>query len=141
MEVIVATGVVPRALKIQGSNAPQVLSYAEVLRAEVGHRVAVIGAAELALHCLGVFTQTTSSTTATNCWQNGSVNGVSTQIRTMFLRVVYSVLKLKCPFVKFICYNAKPPLGIGLGKTSGWVHRAQLKKMPFGCYVVCNIKP
>ncbi|MDU6055357.1 MAG: NADPH-dependent 2,4-dienoyl-CoA reductase, partial [Acinetobacter junii] len=37
-EVIVATGVVPRALKIQGSTASQVLSYAEVLRgAEVGH--------------------------------------------------------------------------------------------------------
>ena len=31
-EVIVATGVVPRALKIEGSQAPQVLSYAEVLR-------------------------------------------------------------------------------------------------------------
>ena len=44
-EVIVATGVVPRALKIEGSDAPQVLSYAEVLRgAPVGGRVAVIGA-------------------------------------------------------------------------------------------------
>jgi len=44
-EVIVATGVVPRALNIEGSQAPQVLSYAEVLRgAPVGDRVAVIGA-------------------------------------------------------------------------------------------------
>jgi len=41
----VATGVVPRALNIEGSQAPQVLSYAEVLRgAPVGDRVAVIGA-------------------------------------------------------------------------------------------------
>jgi 2,4-dienoyl-CoA reductase (NADPH2) len=32
-EVVIATGVVPRALKIQGSDAPQVLSYAEVLKA------------------------------------------------------------------------------------------------------------
>ena len=31
-EVVIATGVVPRALKIQGSDAPQVLSYAEVLK-------------------------------------------------------------------------------------------------------------
>ncbi|MEL1602216.1 NADPH-dependent 2,4-dienoyl-CoA reductase, partial [Acinetobacter baumannii] len=44
-EVIVATGVVPRALKIEGSNSPQVLSYAQVLQgAEVGRKVAVIGA-------------------------------------------------------------------------------------------------
>lgn len=40
-----ATGVVPRALKIEGSNSPQVLSYAQVLEgAEVGRKVAVIGA-------------------------------------------------------------------------------------------------
>ena len=32
-EVVIATGVVPRALKIQGSDTPQVLSYAEVLKA------------------------------------------------------------------------------------------------------------
>lgn len=38
-----ATGVVPRALKIEGSNSPQVLSYAQVLQgAEVGQKVAVI---------------------------------------------------------------------------------------------------
>jgi len=44
-EVIVATGVIPRQLKIEGSQLPQVLSYAEVLRgAFVGNRVAVIGA-------------------------------------------------------------------------------------------------
>ena len=43
-EVIVATGVIPRALKIEGSNLPQVLSYAEVLRgAEVGNKQAEIG--------------------------------------------------------------------------------------------------
>lgn len=31
-------------------------------------------------------------------------------------------------------------LGIGLGKTSGWVHRAQLKNMQSKCYEVSNIK-
>ena len=38
-EVIVATGVVPRQLRIEGSDLPQVLSYAEVLRgAPVGEK-------------------------------------------------------------------------------------------------------
>ena len=41
-DVVIATGVIPRGLNIEGSNAPQVLSYAEVLRgAPVGNRVAV----------------------------------------------------------------------------------------------------
>ncbi len=41
--MIVATGVVARALKILGSNSPQVLSYAQFLEgAEVGRKVAVI---------------------------------------------------------------------------------------------------
>ncbi len=45
-----ATGVIPRALKIEGSNAPQVLSYAQVLQgAEVGQKVAVIGRVVLVL--------------------------------------------------------------------------------------------
>lgn len=44
-DVVIATGVIPRGLKIDGSDSPQVLSYAEVLRgAPVGYRVAVIGA-------------------------------------------------------------------------------------------------
>ena len=44
-DVVIATGVIPRGLNIEGSNAPQVLSYAQVLRgAPVGNRVAVVGA-------------------------------------------------------------------------------------------------
>ncbi len=45
-EVIIATGVVPRDPAIEGQDAPNVLSYIDVLRdkAEVGKRVAIIGA-------------------------------------------------------------------------------------------------
>ncbi|MEO8296437.1 MAG: NADPH-dependent 2,4-dienoyl-CoA reductase [Burkholderiales bacterium] len=45
-EVVIATGVRPRPLQIEGADHPKVASYAEVLsgRREVGQRVAVIGA-------------------------------------------------------------------------------------------------
>jgi len=94
-EVIVATGVVPRALKIQGSDAPNVLSYAEVLRgAAVGHRVAVIGAGG-------------------NYMTEGGLQRAEVEAP---VREIY------------LLQRKTTPLGIGLGKTSGWVHRAQLKK-------------
>lgn len=45
-EIVVATGVKPRALDIPGSDDPRVVSYIDVLsgKAEVGRRVAIIGA-------------------------------------------------------------------------------------------------
>lgn len=45
-EIVVATGVKPRALDIPGSDDPRVVSYVDVLsgKAEVGRRVAIIGA-------------------------------------------------------------------------------------------------
>lgn len=45
-EVVVATGVVPRKLTIEGADHPKVLSYIDVLdkMAPVGKRVAIIGA-------------------------------------------------------------------------------------------------
>lgn len=79
-EVIVATGVIPRALKIEGSDAPQVLSYAEVLRgAVVGNKVAVIGAGGLVLMCQSSYSNLNISPSR-NLWKTGNVNGVWMQI-------------------------------------------------------------
>lgn len=128
-EVIVATGVVPRALKIQGSDAPQVLSYAEVLRgALVGQRVAVIGAGgigfDVSEFLLRPEHQPQPQPLA--AWQRewgidpnpdyDSEGGLQPAEVDTAVREIY-LLQRKIT-----------PLGIGLGKTSGWVHRAQLKK-------------
>ncbi|MCG4651071.1 FAD-dependent oxidoreductase, partial [Bifidobacterium longum] len=45
-EIVVATGVTPRHLEIEGIDHPKVLTYLEVLkeRKPVGQRVAIIGA-------------------------------------------------------------------------------------------------
>ncbi|MDR9778420.1 FAD-dependent oxidoreductase, partial [Rhizobium hidalgonense] len=44
-DVVIATGIMPRPLQLDGASLPHVLSYPEVLRgAKVGQRVAVIGA-------------------------------------------------------------------------------------------------
>ncbi|TCB52497.1 NADPH-dependent 2,4-dienoyl-CoA reductase [Acinetobacter sp. ANC 4779] len=128
-EVIVATGVVPRSLKIEGSDAPQVLSYAEVLRgAPVGHRVAVIGAGGIGFDVsefllrpehqpqpqpLADWQREWGIDPNPNYISEGGMQPaeVDTPVREIYL-----------------LQRKTTPLGMSLGKTSGWVHRAQLKK-------------
>lgn len=128
-EVVVATGVIPRALKIEGSDAPQVLSYAEVLRgAPVGHRVAVIGAGgigfDVSEYLLKPEHQPQPQPLAD--WQREW--GVDPHPNYM-TEGGFVPPQVEQPIREiYLMQRKSTPLGIGLGKTSGWVHRAQLKK-------------
>ena len=128
-EVIIATGVVPRGLKIEGSDAPNVLSYAEVLRgAPVGNKVAVIGAGgigfDVSEYLLKPEHQTQPQPLAE--WQREW--GVDPNPNYM-TEGGHVPAEVDLPIRQIYLMQRKTtPLGIGLGKTSGWVHRAQLKK-------------
>ncbi len=128
-EVIIATGVVPRSLKISGSDAPNVLSYAEVLKgAEVGHKVAVIGAGGIGFDVSEFLLKPPHQPQPQPLadWQREwgvdpnpnyvSEGGIQTAEIEAPVREI------------FLLQRKTSPLGAGLGKTSGWVHRAQLKK-------------
>ena len=128
-EVIVATGVIPRALKIDGSDAPQVLSYAEVLRgASVGHKVAVIGAGGIGFDVSEFLLKPEHQPQPLPLadWQREwgidpnpnyiSEGGMQPAEVDPPVREIY------------LLQRKTTPLGMGLGKTTGWVHRAQLKK-------------
>jgi 2,4-dienoyl-CoA reductase (NADPH2) len=128
-EVIVATGVVPRALKIDGAKAPNVLSYAEAIRgAPVGQRVAIVGAGgigfdvgELLLHNPNI-----PQPQPLADWQRewGIDPNVNYNTEGGMVRP-----EVDPPYRQiFLLQRKTTPLGAGLGKTSGWVHRAQLKK-------------
>ncbi|MFH7767403.1 FAD-dependent oxidoreductase [Acinetobacter sp. BSP-28] len=128
-EVVVATGVVPRSLKIEGSEAPQVLSYAEVLRgAAVGHRVAVIGAGGIGFDVSEFLLKPEHQPQPQPLadWQrewgiDPNPNYVS-EGGMQAAEVAHPVREI------YLLQRKTTPLGIGLGKTTGWVHRAQLKK-------------
>ncbi|MCO8096251.1 NADPH-dependent 2,4-dienoyl-CoA reductase [Acinetobacter lwoffii] len=128
-EVIVATGVVPRALNIEGSQAPQVLSYAEVLRgAPVGDRVAVIGAGGIGFDVSEFLLKPPHQIQPQPVDEWKREWGVDSQpdyVTEGGLRCA----KVEPPVREiYLLQRKKTPLGAGLGKTSGWVHRAQLKK-------------
>ena len=128
-EVIVATGVIPRQLRIEGSNLPQVLSYAEVLRgAPVGEKVAVIGAGGIGFDVSEFLLKPAHQIQPQPLadWQREwGVDSNPNYITEGGLQPV----QIEVPVRQIYLLQRKTtPLGIGLGKTSGWVHRAQLKK-------------
>lgn len=126
-DVVLATGVTPRNPKIPGQDMPHVLSYIDVLlhKKPVGKRVAVVGAGGIGFDVSEYLVQDGHSPTLDNNeWMKewGVVDpsqrrgGVAKPEVTPPAREVV-LLQRK---------NSQP--GKGLGKTTGWIHRAALKK-------------
>ena len=128
-EVIVATGVVPRELKITGSDAPQVLSYAEVLRgAPVGDRVAVIGAGGIGFDVSEFLLKPPHQPQPQPVDEWKREWGVDLHANYVSEGGLQPA-EVEPPVREIYLLQRKTTaLGAGLGKTTGWVHRAQLKK-------------
>ena len=132
-EVVVATGITPRDPKIPGQDHPKVLSYLDVLRHHkpVGQRVVIIGAGGIGfdvaeyLVSADAMGHVHSTTTDLPAWQAEwgvtdpalAPGGLSTQ------RPQVSPPERQ---VTLLQRKAGKP-GAGLGKTTGWIHRAALK--------------
>ncbi|GGB42782.1 hypothetical protein GCM10011505_25220 [Tistrella bauzanensis] len=124
--MVLATGVVPRQPAIEGLDHPKVLGYLDVLRdrAPVGERVAIVGAggigfdvAELLSHPAGEGPPDIA--TFARDWgvdmDPASAGGVTRPAPQAAARQVH-LLQRK---------SGRP--GAGLGKTTGWIHRAALQ--------------
>ncbi len=126
-EVIIATGVTPRDPQIAGQDAPHVLRYTDVLRgkAKVGARVVVVGAGGIGFDVAEYLThQGQSPTEDLALWQRewgvtdpalapGGLAETGPQPEPPARHVTLVQRK-----------KGKP--GKGLGKTTGWIHRASL---------------
>lgn len=123
-EVVVATGVRPRALALPGGEHSKVLSYAEVLLgAPVGERVALVGAGGIGFDLAAFLLQPHTPDPAR--WR--AEWGIDLQGTTPGGLVPPLALQ---PQRELWLLQRKPaPLGRGLGKTSGWIHRAHLQRL------------
>jgi 2,4-dienoyl-CoA reductase (NADPH2) len=122
-EVVVATGVEPRMPEIPGIDHPSVASYADVLSGAVvpGKRVAVIGAGGIGVD-VSVFL--THEEEDLDDWM--AHWGVGDPALT---EGGLTEAKPRTPAREVTLVQRKTtPIGIGLGKTSGWAHRAVLKQ-------------
>jgi 2,4-dienoyl-CoA reductase (NADPH2) len=127
-EVVVATGVAPRDPKIPGQDHAMVLSYIDVLlhRKPVGRRVLIIGAGGIGFDVAEFLVNEGHSTTLDlPAWQ--AEWGVTDPARERGgLRAQGPVVTPPARDVTLL-QRKEGKLGEGLGKTTGWIHRAALK--------------
>ena len=126
-EVVLATGIVPRDIGLAGSEHAKVLSYLDVLRDHkaVGKHVAIIGAGGIGFDVAEYLTEPHSLTLQPEAWLKDWGIDKGYQARGALLpdqptqpseRKVY------------LLQRKTSKVGAGLGKTTGWIHRASLKK-------------
>ncbi|WP_165733613.1 NADPH-dependent 2,4-dienoyl-CoA reductase [Polaribacter sp. 20A6] len=128
-EIIVATGIKPRALKIEGINHPKVLSYIDVLKLKkpVGKRVAVIGAGGIGFDVSEYLTHEGASTSLNiNAWLKewGIDKNLEARAGIENVKPAFE----PSPREVFMFKRSKGKFGGNLGKTTGWIHRSTLKK-------------
>jgi len=123
-EVVLATGVKPRVPAIPGVDHPRVLRYDQVLSGEVvpGRQVAVVGAGGIGVD-MSVWLTHDPGETPDEWMAHWGVADPSLH------RGGLTEPKPRAPQREVTLIQRKTtPIGIGLGKTSGWAHRAVLKQ-------------
>ncbi len=126
-EVIIATGVIQRDPAIPGQDGPNVLSYIDVLRgkAEVGARVAIIGAGGIGFDVAEYLVTDDSPTENLDEWLVKWGVGDPAEVRGG-LRPEGPQPEAPVRQVTLLQRKAEK-LGKRLGKTTGWIHRAGLQ--------------
>ncbi|MFJ3583183.1 FAD-dependent oxidoreductase [Streptomyces sp. NPDC090127] len=125
-EVVVATGVTPRIPEIEGVDHPSVVSYLDVLRdgAPVGERVAILGAGGIGFDVAEFLTDggegaSLDPETYFKQW------GVDTSYETR--GGLRAPERPRPPRQVHLIQRKTTKVGAGLGKTTGWIHRAEMK--------------
>ncbi|SDQ92640.1 2,4-dienoyl-CoA reductase [Arthrobacter crystallopoietes] len=125
-EVVLATGVLPRLPGIEGLDHPSVLGYLDVLRGKkpVGNSVAVLGAGGIGFDVAEYLAQSGPSATLEpelfyEHWgidpHYGTPGGLARPHPPKPARKIY------------LLQRKSSKIGAGLGKTTGWIHRTELK--------------
>ena len=142
--VVVASGVIPRTPQIEGINHEKVVGYQDVFHgAELGHKIAVIGAGGIGFDIAEYLSHDPTD------WQDspdraadiqhflqewgiddtlkarGGVEGVKPNISSSYREI-------------FLLQRKTTKMGEGLGKTTGWIHRANLKKR--GVHMITGVE-
>ncbi len=126
-EVVIATGVTPRDPEIKGQDGPNVVNYIDVLRdkVHVGKRVAVIGAGGIGFDVAEFLTQEGESPTL-NLEEWKAEWGVGDPSTTRGGLAASGPKPEAAARQVTMLQRKAQKLGKGLGKTTGWIHRAAL---------------
>ena len=126
-EVIIATGIIPRTPDIPGIDHKKVLSYIDVLKHKkpVGQSVAVMGAGGIGFDTSEFLShgKRSTSTDIPSFMQEWGID-MSLQARGGVEGVIAD--PEPSPREIFLLQRKTSKVGAGLGKTTGWAHRAGL---------------
>ena len=125
-EVVLATGVEPRTPAIPGTDHPSVLSYLDVLRdgAPVGDRVAIVGAGGIGFDVAEFLTDggDAASLDAETFFRQWGVDTAYADRGGL-----RAPERPKVPRTVHLVQRKTTKVGAGLGKTTGWIHRTELR--------------
>ena len=126
-EVILATGVTPRIPSIDGVDHPSVVTYLDVIsgKVEIGKTVAILGAGGIGFDVAEFLTHDKPSLTLQPEKWNKEW-GVDTAYRSRGGLLKEPEVEPSPRQVTMFQRKASK-MGKGLGKTTGWIHRAALK--------------
>lgn len=126
-EVVLATGVKPRVINLEGEDHAKALTYVEVLREKkpVGKRVAIIGAGGIGFDVAEFLSHE----------GNGEGPEIKSFLDEWGVDPTYArpgglkkPVDEPSPREIYLLQRSEGKLGGKLGKTTGWIHRASLKK-------------
>ena len=129
-KVVLATGVLPRAIHIEGMPNPKVLSYLDVIekKKEVGKSVAIIGAGGIGFDTASFLLAETDKTKDERLFDVDTFSrewGIDTSHKQEggLMQIDSGLPKRKI----YLLQRTNGKLGKKLGKTTGWIHRSHLK--------------
>ncbi len=127
--VVLATGVTPRRPAIAGLEDPRVVSYVDVLtgRAAVGRRVAIIGAGGIGFDFAEFVTHGETAGDAPAVAAFAREWGIDLELATRG-GVVPVAAAGAPPREVWLLQRKASKIGEGLGKTTGWIHRTELRR-------------
>ncbi|GEA10721.1 NADPH-dependent 2,4-dienoyl-CoA reductase [Alteromonas sp. KUL49] len=123
-DVVLATGIKPRELSIEGHDHPKVLSYLNVLRdkVSVGKRVAVIGAGGIGFDVAEFLVEKESLATDREKWlAHWGIDKSYNQPGALTEKHINPSER-----DVYLLQRKTSKVGKGLGKTTGWIHRQSL---------------
>jgi len=132
-EIVIATGILPRKLDIEGIEHEKVKSYLDVLRDKqpIGENVAIIGAGgigfDVAVYLAEEHEKSPLVDDKAQWLKNWGVDQ-SYQNNGALLDKLTSNNIERTPRNIHLLQRKSSKVGAGLGKTTGWIHRATLQK-------------
>lgn len=125
-QVVLATGIKPREVNIEGIQHPKVMNYIDVLgdNQAVGKKVAIIGAGGIGFDVAEFLVEEHSLTTQPEQWlKSWGIDKEYNQAGALTEAIIEEPVR-----EVFLLQRKTTKVGKGLGKTTGWIHRSALQR-------------